>query len=143
LIKEKIIKEIFSETGLYEYHLTDMKQLIEVAKGVLSPQLTGEAILTIGEAINTVVNDVDGVIIIGPFGCMPHRVAESILNESLEKEKKKVTANEKVGKVLQSFSSLPFLAIEVDGSVFTQIIEARLESFCLQVERLNEYRKSV
>ncbi len=140
---EKAVKEIFSNTGLYKYHLTDMEHIIESAEGVLSPQLTGEAILTIGESVHSIADEVDGVIIIGPFGCMPHRVAESILNQSLEKEKKRLAGDVRIKEVLKRFSSLPFLAIEVDGSVFTQIIEARLESFCLQVERLNEYRRSL
>jgi len=109
----------------------------------MSPKLTGEAILTIGGTVDEIVDDVDGVIIIGPFGCMPHRVAESILNSSLEKQKIKVAEDEKTKKVIEKFSSLPFLAIEVDGSIFTQVIEARLESFCLQVERINEYKNSL
>jgi hypothetical protein len=31
--------------------------------------------------------------------------------------------------------SIPFLTIEVDGNVFPQVIEARLEAFTLQAER--------
>jgi hypothetical protein len=33
---------------------------------------------------------------------------------------------------------LPFLAIETDGNPFPQLIEARMEAFCLQAQRLNE-----
>jgi hypothetical protein len=33
-------------------------------------------------------------------------------------------------------TTLPFLSIESDGNPFPQIIEARIEAFCLQVERL-------
>jgi hypothetical protein len=32
---------------------------------------------------------------------------------------------------------LPFLAIESDGSPFPQLINAKLESFCLRAERLH------
>ena len=141
---EKKIKGILSNTGLCEYHLTDIDEVVEAAGDSISPELTGEAILTIGSTIDEIIDMVDGVIIIGPFGCMPHRVAESILSESLEKEKLKVAKrkNDRFTKdILDKFSSLPFLAIEADGSVFTQVIEARIESFCLQVERLNEYSK--
>ena len=38
---------------------------------------------------------------------------------------------------MEKHPALPFLSIETDGSVFPQIIEARLETFCLQVERLH------
>lgn len=143
---EKKIKEIMAQSGLCEYHLTDIDDVVESAEDAISPELTGEAILTIGSSIDEILTQVDGVIIIGPFGCMPHRVAESILSESMEKEKLKI-AQDKGDRftedMIHKFSSLPFLAIEADGSVFTQVIEARLESFCLQVERVNEYREVV
>jgi len=140
---EKQIKSIMSESGLCEYKLNDVQEVIDAAEGAISPELTGEGVLTIGSSIHELIDEVDGVIIIGPFGCMPHRVAESILKESLEEQKLKLAEkqnNQLSKKVLEKFSSLPFLAIEVDGSVFTQVIEARIESFCLQVERLNEYK---
>jgi len=140
---DKTIKKIMCETGLCEYRITDIDEVIESAEEAISPELTGEAVLTVGGTIDEVVDDVDGVIIIGPFGCMPHRVAESILNSSLEEQKKRVAHDPQIKKVLDKFSSLPFLAIEVDGSVFTQVIEARLESFCLQVERVNEYKNKL
>ena len=140
---EKKVKGIMSESGLCDYSLNDVDEVMEAAEGAISPELTGEGILTIGSSIHELIDEVDGVIIIGPFGCMPHRVAESILKESLEEQKLKL-AEEKNDQfsqeILEKFSSLPFLAIEVDGSVFTQVIEARIESFCLQVERLNEYK---
>jgi predicted nucleotide-binding protein (sugar kinase/HSP70/actin superfamily) len=140
---EKTIKSIFVETGLYQYKLTDIDNVIEASAAVISKKLTGEAVLTVGSVIDEIVDEVDGVIIIGPFGCMPHRVAESVLSKSLEKEKLKEI--EKYGngftkQVMDKFSSLPFLAIETDGSVFTQVIEARIESFALQVERVNQFK---
>ena len=138
---DKTIKSIMSESGLCEYKLTDIDEVVESAEGIISPELTGEAVLTIGGTVDEIIDDVDGVIIIGPFGCMPHRVAESILNSSLEEQKRKNIKNKESEEILDRFSSLPFLAIEVDGSVFTQVIEARIESFSLQVERINEYKK--
>jgi len=143
---EKTIKEIFAETGLYEFKLTEVEDIIESAEGAISKELTGEAVLTIGSSIDEVVDEVDGVIIIGPFGCMPHRVAESVLSSSLEKEKFKEAkkyGNKFTQNLLEEFSSLPFLAIETDGSVFTQVIEARIESFALQVERIRDYKNKL
>jgi predicted CoA-substrate-specific enzyme activase len=140
---EKSIKSIFAETGLYDYKLTEMDEIIETAKDAVSRELTGEAVLTVGSSIDEIIEEVDGVIIIGPFGCMPHRVAESVLSKSLEKEKLKAArkvGNQLTEEVLKKYSSLPFLAIETDGSVFTQVIEARIESFALQLERINHFK---
>ncbi|MFW6266226.1 MAG: acyl-CoA dehydratase activase [Halanaerobiales bacterium] len=134
---EKQVKNIMCRSGLCDYKLTDIEEVMESAENVISPELTGEAILTIGSTLDEIVEDVDGVIIIGPFGCMPHRVAESILSESLEEEKEKLIEDKEMKKLMDKFSSLPFLAIETDGSVFPQVIEARLEAFILQVERMN------
>jgi hypothetical protein len=33
---------------------------------------------------------------------------------------------------------LPFLSIESDGSPFPQVIDAKLETFCLRAERMHE-----
>ncbi len=143
---EKNLKSIFAETGLYDYRLIDIDRIIESAEGLLTKELTGEAILTVGSSIDDIIDEVDGVIIIGPFGCMPHRVAESILKSFLEKKKLKIVEEEGnylSKSVLDEYLSLPFLALETDGSVFTQVIEARIESFALQVERVNQFKNKI
>ncbi len=143
---EKDVKKIMAQTGLCEYNLTDVGAIIDSTKNVLNRELTGEAILTIGGAITEIINEVDGIIALGPFGCMPNRIAESILSKTLEEEKSKINSQEnntQVKAVLGEFSSLPFLAIETDGNVFPQVIEARLEAFCLQVERINNYKNNL
>ncbi len=143
---EKTIKSIFAKTGLYDYRLIDIDRIIESAEGLIAKELTGEAILTVGSSIDEIIDEVDGVIIIGPFGCMPHRVAESILKNFLEKKKLKIAEEEEIylsQKVLDEYSSLPFLALETDGSVFTQVIEARIESFVLQIERVNKLKNKL
>ena len=80
-----------------------------------------------------------GVIAIGPFGCMPNRLAEAILSEAMTHEGKLATDpnNKQLRSVLTSLDDLPFLAIESDGSPFPQLITAKLESFCLRAERLH------
>ncbi|WP_341877009.1 acyl-CoA dehydratase activase [Defluviitalea saccharophila] len=135
---EKIIKQIFSKSGLYEYSVVNVEKIISNVKDLISPTLTGEAILTIGSAITEIVDDVSGVISIGPFGCMPSRIAEAIISEKINEQKLIIAPNRKlIEKVMEKHPALPFLSIETDGSVFPQIIEARLETFCLQVERLH------
>jgi hypothetical protein len=71
---------------------------------------------------------------------MPNRISEAILSETMNR-KDKLNLNpgdEPMRLVLSDIDALPFLAIESDGSPFPQIIEARLEAFCLQARRLHE-----
>jgi hypothetical protein len=39
--------------------------------------------------------------------------------------------------------NIPFLTIETDGNVYPQIIEARLETFTLQAERMAQLMKQM
>ncbi|MBU3932444.1 MAG: hypothetical protein KKF01_08395, partial [Proteobacteria bacterium] len=102
--------------------------------------LPGEAILTVGGALSEVVTRSCGVIAIGPFGCMPNRIAEAILGEIMTAEKKLAAdpTNKALQAVLTEIDDLPFLAIESDGSPFPQLITAKLETFLLRAERLHQ-----
>jgi predicted CoA-substrate-specific enzyme activase len=136
---EKNIKSIFATTGLYEYHLINVSKLIDNVSDIISPRLTGEAILTVGAAVTEIIEEVDGVISIGPFGCMPGRIAEALITDNINTSKSKITDNPTLVKAIQEkFPKLPFLSIEIDGNVLPQVTEARLESLCLQVNRLHE-----
>jgi predicted nucleotide-binding protein (sugar kinase/HSP70/actin superfamily) len=101
--------------------------------------LTGEAVLTVGGALTEVASHVCGVIAIGPFGCMPNRLSEAILTEAMTREDKLAIepANGHIRAVLTEVESLPFLAIESDGSPFPQLITAKLEAFLLRARRLH------
>ena len=107
---------------------------------LIAPQFTaGDTILTIGAALTDLIDEVAGVISIGPFGCMPCRVSEAILGETINTEKPKIAKNKAVAEyVMDKHPALPFLAIESDGNPFPQVIEAKLEIFCLQVERIHQ-----
>jgi predicted CoA-substrate-specific enzyme activase len=133
---EKKIKDILSRSGLYTYELIDVKTLIEYGKKFVDVKLTGETILIIGAFMKEIIDHVHGVISIGPFACLPGRITESILTqESTLQNKIKVS-----GKKYEHFKEmhkLPFLSVESDGNPFPQVIEARIESFSLQVERLH------
>lgn len=137
---DRKIKKIFLSTGLFSYHEVDIDHIIENTRHLLNPTFTGEAILTVGCAITDIIDHTDGVISIGPFGCMPNRVAEAIVSEKMTKTEKLNTTKDKnlVKRVMMEHSSLPFFPIESDGNVFPQVIEAKFESFCLQVERIFE-----
>jgi len=128
--------------GDFEIARTDAIAQVEAGATMLSPRLTGEAILTVGSAFHEILHPACGIIAIGPFGCMPNRVAEAILNEKFTSAEKRASATNNGGvpalPILKQDRRLPFLAIETDGNAFPQIIEARLEAFCLQAKRLHE-----
>jgi predicted CoA-substrate-specific enzyme activase len=136
---ERDMKKILASSGLYQYHLTDVKTLLDGGKTPIPTALTGEAILTVSFAIKELIDEVSGIIAIGPFGCMPNRLAEAVASKTVSRLKPDLTSNRKLtGKVLSRNLHLPFMAIETDGSVFPQVVEARLESFILQAKRLHK-----
>jgi predicted nucleotide-binding protein (sugar kinase/HSP70/actin superfamily) len=136
---EKRIKSILSRSGLVHAEPLDMKSIINSASPYISPYLGGEAILTVGGALTEVASHVCGAIAIGPFGCMPNRLSESILNVTMNREGKLATdpRNKQLRHILTNIEDLPFMAIESDGSPFPQLINAKLETFCIRSERLH------
>ena len=82
------------------------------------------------------------MISIGPFGCMPCRIAESVLNGRLASEKMLISGhNRQLSSSGEAGLLLPFLAIETDGNAFPQLVEARLECFLLAAQRLRDALK--
>ena len=136
---ERRIKAILSASGLVHAEPLDMDKIITNAAPYISRNLPGEAVLTIGGSLTEVVSHSCGVIAIGPFGCMPNRLSESILNETMNSETKLAAepGNKRLRAILSDIDDLPFLAIESDGSPFPQLINAKLETFCLRAERLH------
>ncbi|MBM7582541.1 putative CoA-substrate-specific enzyme activase [Caldicoprobacter guelmensis] len=140
--EEAKIKSMFKGTKLYQLVTVNVDRLIKCANGLMSDRLTGEAILTVGGTVAEIVDEADGVIALAPFGCMPGRIAEALISHKLEEQKlKSAEDKEYIGNVLEQHLNLPFLAIEVDGNPFPQLIESRIEAFCLQVEKLHATRR--
>lgn len=141
---EASIKAVMGESDFYIPHTVDVPHMIESVQSLVSPRLTGETILTVGAALTEIVENVDGVLALGPFGCMPARIAEAIITERLNERKPAIALErELVDRVMAQHPALPFLSIETDGSAFPQVIESRLESFCLQVGRVHETVKRI
>jgi len=137
---ERRIKNILARSGLVAPEPIDIQKIIHNASLHISPNLGGEAILTVGSAMTEIATHTCGVIAIGPFGCMPNRLAEAILSETMNRREKLAISrsNPVLQKTLADMEELPFLAIESDGSPFPQLIEAKLESFCLHAGRLHQ-----
>ncbi len=136
---EKKIHELLELSGFFEGHAVDVDYLLKKGNALVGIHLNGEAILTVAGAMKEVGDETHGVVSIGPFGCMPSRIAESVLTHRRHEEKYRFSKNNGAfwyhnrGEV-----PLPFLALETDGSAFPPLIEARLESFLLSAEALKK-----
>lgn len=132
---ERKIRKAAAKSGFVEFDMPDIDDVLKRAEHLISRDLAGEAILTIGSAFREIMDHVSGVISLGPFGCMPSRVAESILNVEMNTSGKHASEKKKIR--LEENEDLPFLAIETDGNIFPQIIQSKIEIFMLQAERLH------
>jgi predicted CoA-substrate-specific enzyme activase len=141
---ERKIKAILATSGLYKFEMVEIEKTINSATHLMDIRFRGEAILTVGLALREILHDTCGVISIGPFGCMPSRVAEAILKKEMNVTgKAKLPGWEKKALEYADIGEFPFLAVETDGSPFPQLIEANMEAFVLQAGRLHEFQKKM
>jgi predicted nucleotide-binding protein (sugar kinase/HSP70/actin superfamily) len=139
---EKKIKNIMSVSGLCDKELIDIDSMIEFSKHIISPQLSGEPGMIAGVTMRDAMSRFSGVINIGPFGCMPVRFTEAVINPMLD-AKHKLEAYTKARQEIDFLQfgeneRIPFLTVEADGNPYPQLLEARFESFCLQSARISE-----
>lgn len=142
-IAEHKIKKILEKTGYYKFSRTNVKPLVEHGKHVIPLEFKGEPLLILGTVIHEAAEKYCGVISIGPFGCMQSRFAEAVTipestMENKLKIKKQVNPGFKMTKAFNGNNIIPFLTIETDGNVYPQVVEAKLETFTLQAERMAE-----
>ncbi|MDQ1265838.1 MAG: hypothetical protein QG635_990, partial [Bacteroidota bacterium] len=135
------IKSILSRSGYYKYSKIDIEPLLNHSKHIIPLEYKGEPGLTLGVTMHEVIEKYCGIINLGPFGCMPTRFAESVCIPETKIEnkiyaKRLNNPNYSLPAIFNDKMTLPFLTIETDGNVFPQVIEARLETFTLQAERI-------
>jgi predicted nucleotide-binding protein (sugar kinase/HSP70/actin superfamily) len=139
-IIEKKIKNIFVKSGLYEKEILDIKKYMEHSSHIFPWTLTGEPGLSTGASMYHLLDKYCGVINVGPFGCMNSRMTEGVTSaymnvEGKEDAVKKAKKDFDVSNFKENIDILPFLSVECDGNPFSQILEARLETFMLQANR--------
>jgi predicted CoA-substrate-specific enzyme activase len=76
---EQHYRGLFLETGLLVGGPNEVSSLFEKAAQHVSPALYGETIPTIGKGLDADREGYDGIIVIGPFNCLPYRISEAIL----------------------------------------------------------------
>jgi len=70
---------IMRASGLLVSAPRDMASLFARASEHVSPEIFGEAIPTVGDGIKAESEGYDGIVVIGPFNCLPFRISEAIL----------------------------------------------------------------
>lgn len=129
IITEKFQKHIENkfatifENFLHESHEPDIEELLRYASPYIHRSFIGEAILSIGKAIDFIKKGYSGIINVMPFTCMPGTITAGILK-----------------KVKDDFGNIPILNIAYDGlsDANTRI---RLEAFAHQVKQFHSSQK--
>jgi len=134
---EHKVKKIFSKTGLFKYEMIDVDKTIDYAKSLIPERLIGETILTTGSALREILDTACGVISIGPFNCIPSRVADAILNKEMTLKGKYLYSGCDKNGYPEDLENLPFLFVESDGNPYPQITQSRIEIFMMQASRLH------
>jgi predicted nucleotide-binding protein (sugar kinase/HSP70/actin superfamily) len=93
----------------------DAVSLFEKASQHVSPGIYGEIVPTVGRGLEAEAEGYDGIIIIGPFNCLPFRISEAIL------------------KPLSIRQGMPVLTYESDGYAVSPSILRQVEVHIQQV----------
>lgn len=128
-------RRILSRSGLCDAEILDINKIMEYGKKLVSVHIGGDPILSCGASMKDILHSVSGIVMVGPFACMQSRITEAILCEAMTPDRKMKVENGKF-HMPEGVAGLPFLAIETDGNIFPQLIEAKLETFALQSKRI-------
>jgi len=116
---EHRLGKVFAQC-LKEYPEPTTRETVRNAGLYLDSTFEGEAILSIGKAVDFARKGVNGIINVMPFTCMPGTIVNSLLKKFREIE-----------------SSLPVLNMSYDGQEQTNA-KTRLEAFMYQVHQFQE-----
>jgi len=95
------------------------KEILQKALPYLHPSFEGEAVLSIGKAIDMIEKGVSGIVNAMPFGCMPGTVVTIIMRYISEKYE------------------IPYISIAFDGTASTTN-QLQLEAFMEQVKQVSQ-----
>ena len=76
---EERYRRMFERTGLLVAGRNDVAAIFRAASPHISTVIHGEAIPSVGKAVAAEREGYDGIILIGPFNCLPFRISEAIL----------------------------------------------------------------
>ncbi len=115
-LQNRLEKEILKCTNGWLRSLPEpkTKDLLKQASPFINPQFEGEAILSIGKSLDYLQKDVQGIINVMPFTCMPGGVVDTLL------------------KRVKQLKDIPMMSVVFDGQQETNTSN-RLEAFVYQV----------
>lgn len=117
---ERKMRDKFKPTGLLFAPPTDVSSVYKHAAEHIHPSLYGETVLTIGKGVEAPSEGFDGIIVMGPFSCLPFRVSEAILKpHCLE-------------------NNIPMLAFETDGSSISPTFLRQVEVHIQHVLKIHK-----
>jgi predicted nucleotide-binding protein (sugar kinase/HSP70/actin superfamily) len=114
---EERYRRRFRRTGLVVNERNDMDKVFQHAAQHISPAVFGEAVPTVGKAVVAGSEGYQGIIVIGPFNCLPFRISEAIL------------------KPLSMQNQMPILTYESDGYAVSPAFLRQVEVHIRQVTR--------
>jgi predicted CoA-substrate-specific enzyme activase len=112
---EQRYREIFLDTGLLISRPNDVVALFEKSSEHISPEIFGEITPTVGRSLNAEYEGYDGIILIGPFNCLPFRISEAIL------------------KPLSIQQGMPLLTYETDGCAVAPAVLRQVDVHIQQI----------
>jgi predicted CoA-substrate-specific enzyme activase len=112
---EEYYRELFAKTGLLISGVDNVPAMFEESSKHISPRIFGEVTPTVGTSLNAEKEGYDGIILIGPFNCLPFRISEAVL------------------KPLTLQQGMPLLAYETDGFPVAPSITRQIDVHIQQV----------
>jgi len=98
-------------------------EVLTMASPYVHCSFEGEAIMTVGKAVDFAEKDLSGIVSVMPFTCMPGTISHAILK-----------------KVRRDFNNIPFLNMVYDGDE-QATTQTRLEAFMYQAHEYMEQRR--
>jgi len=113
--EEKRTRELFHETGLLVAGPNALSAVFERGAEHVSPAIYGELLPTVGKGLEAAHEGYDGMLVIGPFNCLPYRISEAIL------------------KPLSIRQGMPILTYESDGYAVSPSVLRQVDVHIQQV----------
>lgn len=76
---EEYYRRLFAKTRLLFSRPNNAPAIFEKSSKHVSPKIFGEVTPTVGKSLNAEQEGYDGIILVGPFNCLPFRISEAIL----------------------------------------------------------------
>ncbi len=113
--EEARTRERFRETGLLVAGSNALSAIFERGAEHVSPAIYGELLPTVGKGLEAAREGYDGMLVIGPFNCLPYRISEAIL------------------KPLSIRQGMPILTYESDGYAVSPSVLRQVDVHIQQV----------